>query len=221
MHQNSHPRCVGRADHNERFVRCQPGPAKAYMHKTILVAIDLNDEACDKPLVSAVELARAFAAHLHVFTVVREVEAILNAKAATLGYEVIVADLENRLAALIRRVNASDLDPSILVAPDASIYAESLEIAEKAEADLIGKQQGGRVRIALRHRLTRRAISRGLPRQRGHYLPRASTRSARRQCLIAVRRSGAQTLIAQLRRGRCRVSRQVQLFRPARSSGAN
>jgi hypothetical protein len=26
MHQNSHTRRVGGTDHNERFVRCQPGP---------------------------------------------------------------------------------------------------------------------------------------------------------------------------------------------------
>ena len=108
------------------------------MYKNILVAIDLNDEAsCHKPLLSAVELARTFGARLHVLTVVREVEAILQAKTATLGYEVIVTDLESRLAALIRRVDASDLDPSILVAHGASIYAEILGIAEEAGADLV------------------------------------------------------------------------------------
>ena len=108
------------------------------MYKTILVAIDLNDEAsCHQPLVAAVQLARTFGARLHVLTVVREVEAILQAKTATLGYEVIAADLENRLAALIRRVNASDLDPNILVAHGASIYAEILGIAEEAGADLV------------------------------------------------------------------------------------
>jgi nucleotide-binding universal stress UspA family protein len=103
------------------------------MYKSILVAIDLNDEAsCRKPLVSAVELARAFGARLHVLTVVREVEAILQAKAAALGYEVIIADLKNQLAALIRRVDASDLEPS-----GASIDAEILGVAEEAEADLV------------------------------------------------------------------------------------
>jgi nucleotide-binding universal stress UspA family protein len=108
------------------------------MYKNILVAIDLDDEAsCHKPLVSAVELARTFGARLHVLTVVREVEAILQAKTATLGYDVIAADLEDRLAALIRRVNASDLGPSILVAHGASIYAEILGIAEEAGADLV------------------------------------------------------------------------------------
>jgi nucleotide-binding universal stress UspA family protein len=108
------------------------------MYKNILVAIDLNDEAsCHKPLLSAVELARTFRARLHVLTVVREVEAILQAKTATLGYEVIAADLENRLAALIRRVDASDLDRSIRVAHGASIYAEILGVAEEAGADLV------------------------------------------------------------------------------------
>jgi nucleotide-binding universal stress UspA family protein len=108
------------------------------MYKNILVAIDLNDEAsCHKPLVSAVELARTFGARLHVLTVVREVEAIVQAKTAALGYEVIVADLENPLAALICRVDASDLDPSILVAHGASIYAEILGVAEEARAGFV------------------------------------------------------------------------------------
>jgi hypothetical protein len=35
---------------------------------------------------------------------VREVEAILQAKTAPLGYQLIEADLENRIAALISRV---------------------------------------------------------------------------------------------------------------------
>jgi nucleotide-binding universal stress UspA family protein len=108
------------------------------MYKNILVAIDLNDEvSCHKPLVSAVELARTFGARLHVLTVVREIEAILQAKSATLGYEVIAADLENRLAALIHCVNVSELDPNIVVAHGASIYTEILGIAEQAKADLV------------------------------------------------------------------------------------
>jgi len=108
------------------------------MYKNILLAIDLNDEtSCRKPLLSAVELARTFGARLHVLTVVREVEAILEAKAATIAYEVIVSDLENRIDALIRRADASDLKPNVLVTHGASIYAEILGIAEEAEADLI------------------------------------------------------------------------------------
>ena len=108
------------------------------MYKNILLAIDLNDEAsCRKPLLSAVELARTFGARLHVLTVVREVEAILQAKTAPLGYDLIAADLENHMAALIRRVNASDLKPNILVTHNASIYAGILGVAEEAGADLI------------------------------------------------------------------------------------
>ena len=108
------------------------------MYKNILLAIDLNDEAsCGKPLLSAVELARTFGARLHVLTVVREVGAILQAKTAPLGYDLIAVDLENRIAALIRRVNASDLKPNILVRHSASIYAEILGVAEGAEVDLV------------------------------------------------------------------------------------
>ena len=102
------------------------------------VRIDLDDEAsCRKPLLSAVELARKFGARLHVLTVVREVEAMLQARAATLAYEVIASDLENRMAALIRRASASDLEPNILITHGASIYAEILGVAEEAGADLI------------------------------------------------------------------------------------
>ena len=108
------------------------------MYKNIVVVIDLNDETCwRKPLLSAVELARKFVAQLHVITVVRDVEAILQAKAAPLAYELIAGDLEQQLARLIRQVDASDLHPKILVAHGASIYAEILGAAEEAESDLI------------------------------------------------------------------------------------
>jgi nucleotide-binding universal stress UspA family protein len=108
------------------------------MYKNIIVAIDLNDETSwRQPLLSAVELARKFGAQLHVLTVVREVEAILQAKTSPLAYELIAADLENQLARHIRQVDASDLNPKILVAHGASIYAEILGAAEEAEADLI------------------------------------------------------------------------------------
>ena len=108
------------------------------MYKNILVALDLNDEtSCHNPLISAVELARTFGARLHVLTVVREVEAILQAKSAPLAYELIATDLENELGALIRRVNASDLNPNILVTHGVSIYAEILRVAEEVEADLV------------------------------------------------------------------------------------
>jgi nucleotide-binding universal stress UspA family protein len=108
------------------------------MFKKILVAIDLNDEVSgSKPLHAAAELTRKFGARLHVLTVVREVEAILQAKAAPLGYELIVTELENQLTALIRRLGASDLDPKIIVVHGASIYSEIWGVAEEAGADLI------------------------------------------------------------------------------------
>jgi nucleotide-binding universal stress UspA family protein len=102
------------------------------VYKNILAAIDLSDEpSCRKPLLAAIELARTFVSRLHVLTVVREVEAILQAKTATCGYELIAADLENRMAALIRRANASDLNPNILITHGASIYAEILAVAQE------------------------------------------------------------------------------------------
>jgi nucleotide-binding universal stress UspA family protein len=108
------------------------------MYKNILLAIDLNDEtSCRKPLLSAVELARTFGARLHILTVVREVEAVLEAKAAPLGYDLITAELEDRIATLIRRADASNLKPNILVTHGASIYAEILGVAEEAEVDLV------------------------------------------------------------------------------------
>ena|SRR5689334_23055917 len=108
------------------------------MYKNILLAIDLNDETSSrKPLLSAVELVRTFGARLHVLTVVREVDAILEAKAAPLSYDLITADLENRIAASIRRADASDLKANILVTHGTSIYTEILAVAEEAEADLV------------------------------------------------------------------------------------
>ena len=83
------------------------------------------------------ELARKFGAQLHILTVVREIEAVLQAKSAPLAYDLIAKDLENQLVSLIRRVDASDLHPKILVSHGASIYAEILAVAEEANADLI------------------------------------------------------------------------------------
>jgi nucleotide-binding universal stress UspA family protein len=111
---------------------------EAVMYKNILVAIDQNDEtSCRRPLLAAVELARKFRAQLHVLTVLREVEAILQAKTSPLAYDLVAADLDNQLAPLIRQVNAPDLKPKLLGVHGASIYAEILEVAEEAQADLI------------------------------------------------------------------------------------
>ena len=108
------------------------------MYKRILVAIDLNDkDAWLRPLVAGVEHARKFGAELIVLTVIREIEAIVRAKAGPLAYEIISANLESELAQCIREVNASDLRPRLVVAHGASIYAEILGIAEEAGVDLI------------------------------------------------------------------------------------
>ena len=69
------------------------------MFKNIVVAIALNDETSwRKPLLSAVKLARTFGSQLYVLTVLREVEAILEAKAAALGYDPVITYLERELA---------------------------------------------------------------------------------------------------------------------------
>ena len=108
------------------------------MFKTILVAIDLNEPvSCRLPLVTAVTLARTFGAQLHVLTVVREVEAVLQAKAAALGYDPVVRYLENEIESLIRDADAYDLHPKIMVTVGASIYAEILAVADVVGADLV------------------------------------------------------------------------------------
>ena len=108
------------------------------MFKSILVGVDLNDEtSCRTPLLAAATLARSFAAQLHVVSVVREVEAILQAKAAALGYDPVIKYLEVELESLIRQAGAYDLHPKVLVTVGPTIYAELLAAAESVEADLV------------------------------------------------------------------------------------
>jgi nucleotide-binding universal stress UspA family protein len=108
------------------------------MYEHILIAIDLSDEGgWRQPLVAGVEHARKFGAELTVLTVLREVEAMVRAQVAPLGYELFVADLENKLAACVREVNAYDLHPKLVVTHGTSIYDEILGLAKKVGADLI------------------------------------------------------------------------------------
>lgn len=108
------------------------------MYKHILVAIDLSDEGgWRRPLLAAVEHARKFGAELTVLTVLREVEAMVRAEIAPVGYELFVADLENKLAARVREVNAYDLHPNLRVTHGESIYDEILGQAKEAGVDLI------------------------------------------------------------------------------------
>ena len=89
------------------------------------------------PLLASAEHARRFGARLTVLTVLREVEAIVRAEVAPLGYELFVADLENQLAVRVRELNAYDLHPKLVVSHGASIYDKILEVAKEAGADLI------------------------------------------------------------------------------------
>jgi nucleotide-binding universal stress UspA family protein len=108
------------------------------MYEHILVAIDLSDEGgWRQPLIAGVEHARKFGAELTVLTVLREVEAMVRAQVAPLGYELFVTDLENKLAACVREVNAYDLHPKLVVRHGPSIYDEILVLAREAGADLI------------------------------------------------------------------------------------
>jgi nucleotide-binding universal stress UspA family protein len=108
------------------------------MYQNLLAALDLNEEAsCRAPLLAGAEMARRFSARLHLLTVIRDVEAIWQLKAAPLGYDVVVAYLENRLGELIRRHGLVDLEPDILVRHGASIYDEILSAVEETGADLV------------------------------------------------------------------------------------
>lgn len=108
------------------------------MYKSILIAVDLIDEgAWRTPLIAGVEQARKFGARLTILSVIREIEAIIEAKAEPVAYEMIAASLKNDLAARVREVGAADLHPRLLVCHGASIYAEILGIAQEAGVDLI------------------------------------------------------------------------------------
>ncbi len=108
------------------------------MYKSILIAVDLIDEgAWRTPLVAGVEQARKFGAQLTILTVIREIEAIIEAKAGPVAYEMIAASLEIVLAERVREVGAADLHPQLVVSHDPSIYTEILGIAEDAGVDLI------------------------------------------------------------------------------------
>jgi nucleotide-binding universal stress UspA family protein len=108
------------------------------MYKHILVGIDLSDEGgWRRPLVAGAEHARKFGAELTVLTVLREVEAMVRAQVAPVGYELFVADLEKQLAACVREINAYDVHPKLVVTHGKTIYDEILGQAKEAGVDLI------------------------------------------------------------------------------------
>lgn len=109
------------------------------MYRRILVAIDLNEESgWRNPLVAAAEHARKFGSEqLIVLTVVREIEALVYAQVGAVAYEMMAHQFENKLAARVREVNASDLKPKIVVEHGESIYDVILETAQEAGVELI------------------------------------------------------------------------------------
>ena len=109
------------------------------MYKRILVALDLNEESgWRNPLVAAAEHARKFASEqLIVLTVIRELEALVFAQIGAVAYEMMAHELENKLAARVREVDAHDLKPKIVVEHGDSIYDVILATAQDAGVDLI------------------------------------------------------------------------------------
>ena len=107
------------------------------MYKNILVAIDLAEESSwSKALPVAVELAQKFGGQLHVTTVVRDIDALLKSQYSLLAYETLIAEAEQRMAAILVANVPPDLEPRRTVG-QGSIYAEILRIARTTNADLI------------------------------------------------------------------------------------
>lgn len=109
------------------------------MYKRILVALDLNEESgWRQPLMAAAEHARKFGSEqLIVLTVIREIEALIYAQIGAVAYEMMTHELENKLAARVREVEAYDLKPKIVVEHGESIYDVILEVAQEVGVDLI------------------------------------------------------------------------------------
>src|SRR5579871_3132985 len=83
------------------------------MYQNLLAALDLNEEAsCRAPLLAGAEMARRFSARLHLLTVIRDVEAIWQLKAAPPASDVVAAYLEGRLAELFVRQGLSISNPT-------------------------------------------------------------------------------------------------------------
>ena len=88
-------------------------------------------------LVAAAEQARKFGSEqLIVPTVIREIEALVYAQVAAVGYEMVAHSLENQLAARVREVNAADLKPKIIVEHGESVDDVILELAEEMKTEL-------------------------------------------------------------------------------------
>ncbi|HLF12181.1 MAG TPA: universal stress protein [Gammaproteobacteria bacterium] len=107
------------------------------MYKNILVTIDLAEESSwRRALPVAVELAEKFGGKLHVATVVRDIDALLKTQYSLLAYEKLIAEAEQRVAAVVVANVPPELEPSRTIG-QGSIYAEILRIARATNADLI------------------------------------------------------------------------------------
>jgi nucleotide-binding universal stress UspA family protein len=108
------------------------------MYKNILVAIDGSDEASwQKPLASAVALARAFDAQLHVLSVIRGPFEPRQTTAVPVGWQWFAGELERRIASQIRRAAPDGLAHKIVAVVEPDIDAAILGVAEEACADLV------------------------------------------------------------------------------------
>jgi nucleotide-binding universal stress UspA family protein len=107
------------------------------MYNNILIPIDLADDGSwQRSFPVATALARAFDSRLHVMTVVRDIDAMLQAQYFAAGYERMVEEVANRLTALVQRQIPAEVRAGAFVAQGV-IYHELLRSAEKLRIDLI------------------------------------------------------------------------------------
>lgn len=81
-------------------------------------------------------LSKAFDARIHVATVVRDVDTVWQTQRSLLSYEMMIAEAEKRLAAIVSDTFAPDSRPNTTVGLG-SVYREILRIAREIDADLI------------------------------------------------------------------------------------
>jgi nucleotide-binding universal stress UspA family protein len=107
------------------------------MYKSILVPIDLaHDSSWQRSLPVAAALARAFGSRLHVMTVVRDIDAMLDARYFAGVYERMIDETAGRLSSLVQRQLPPELGAETSVGQGA-VYDDILRTAEKLQIDLI------------------------------------------------------------------------------------
>lgn len=108
------------------------------MYKTILLSVDLHDEATwQKALPAAVSYCQAFGAHLHLAYVVPELpEGYVQLYVKQFSKE----DLEAKAEADMEAFANDNVPGDVAVSPHVehgSVYRSVLRLAEKVEADLL------------------------------------------------------------------------------------